>query len=111
MDDIYLFDDDRDALARDFQLLQRLLGGSGLSVNAGKTQFGRVEELNIEREVDKIKVELLKRRGDIILASGADEDYWDDEQDSVLSSEEVEYLLDLLKEEHLEEEDAELILV
>ena len=110
MDDIYLFDDDRHALARDFQLLQRLLGARGLSVNAGKTQFGRVEELNIEREVDKIKVELLQRRGDIILASGADEDYWDDEQDSVLSSEEVEYLLDLLKEEHLEEEDAELIL-
>jgi hypothetical protein len=110
MDDIYLFDHDWDVLARDFQVLQRLLGAKGLTVNGSKTQFGRVDEVNVEREVDNIKVGLLKRRGDIVLGSGAEDDYWENDEHGVLTQEETEYLLGLLNDEHLEEEDAELIL-
>jgi hypothetical protein len=110
MDDIYLLDDDRDRLNEDFQILQRLIGAKGLSVNSSKTQFGRVDALNIEREVDEIKRDLLQRRGEIILGSGADEDYWEDEDARQLTEEETEYLLDLLDDSGLEEEDAELIL-
>jgi Reverse transcriptase (RNA-dependent DNA polymerase) len=110
MDDVYLFGDDQDVLARDFQTLQRLLGAKGLSVNPSKTRFGRVDEVNVRREVDKIKIGLLKRRGDIILGSGADDDYWQGDDDGKLSPEQVEYLLDLLQDDHIEEEDAELVL-
>lgn len=110
MDDMYLFDNDEDVLARDFLLLQRLLGAKGLSINAAKTQFGRVDELNIQREVGRIKIDLLRRRGDIVLGSGAEDDYWEDDSNATLSSEHIDYLLDLLRDENIEEEDAELVL-
>lgn len=110
MDDIYLFDNDEGVLAKDFQALQRLLGGRGLTVNSAKTQFGRIEELDVKKEIDEIKRRLLSRRGFVILGSGADDDYWEKSDDEGLSEEEIDYLLDLLRDENLAEEDAELIL-
>ncbi|MDD9982565.1 MAG: RNA-directed DNA polymerase [Gammaproteobacteria bacterium] len=112
MDDIYLFDSSEDVLKQDFHQLQRLLGEKGLSVNESKTQIGEVEELDIEDEVDDIKSRLLERRSAIVFGSGVEEETEDDEYDEedVLDDESVDYLLDLLRDEHLEEEDAELIL-
>jgi hypothetical protein len=109
MDDIYLFDDDHNVILQDFHQIQRLLGERGLSVNSAKTQIGNVSELNIEREVDEIKARLLDHRGWIIFGSGAEDDDWDEIPDS-LSYEEVQYLLELLRAESIEEEDAELVL-
>ena len=111
MDDIYLFDNSEDILKQDFHQLQRLLGEKGLSVNESKTRIGEIEELDIEDEIDEIKSRLLKRRRAIVFGSGVEEEDYDeyDEQD-VLEDESVAYLLDLLRDEHLEEDDAELIL-
>lgn len=109
MDDIYLFDDDASLLLQDFHQVQRLLGEKGLSLNSAKTQMGEISELDIEREVDEVKAELLDRRGWVMLGSGAEEDYWDDEPDS-LNEEEIEYLMGLLRDESIVEEDAELVL-
>ena len=115
MDDIYLFDKSEDVLKQDFHQLQRLLGEKGLSVNESKTRIGEIDELDIEDEIDEIKSRLLKRRRAIVFGSGAEEE--DDEEhdeeydeEDVLDDESVDYLLDLLRDEHLEEDDAELIL-
>ena len=111
MDDIYLFDNSEDVLKQDFHQLQRLLGEKGLSVNESKTRIGEVEELDIEEEIDEIKSRLLKRRGAVVFGSGAEEEYDEEyDEEDVLDEESVDYLLDLLRDEHLEEDDAELIL-
>ena len=111
MDDIYFFDNSEDVLKQDFHQLQRLLGEKGLSVNESKTRIGEIEELDIEDEIDEIKSHLLKRRRSIVFGSGSEEED-DDEynEEDVLDDESVCYLLDLLRDEHLEEDDAELIL-
>jgi len=110
MDDIYLFDHSEDFLKQDFHQLQRILGEKGLSVNESKTQIGEVDELDIEEEVDDIKSRLLERRGAIMFGSGAEEEDDDNEEEEDLDDEAVDYLLDLLRDDHLEEDDAELIL-
>ena len=109
MDDIYLFDNKEDVLRQDFHQLQRLLGEKGLSVNASKTLIGDVDELDIEQEIDEIKSKLLMHRGAILFGSGAEEDFDLDDED-LLNEDAIEYLLDLLKGKHIEEEDAELVL-
>ena len=111
MDDIYLFDNSEDVLKQDFHQLQRLLGEKGLSINESKTRIGEIDELDIEGEIDEIKSRLLRRRRAIVFGSGVEEE--DDEEyddEGVLDDESLDYLLDLLRDEHLEEDDAELIL-
>lgn len=113
MDDFYLFDNSEDVLKHDFQQLQRLLGDKCLSINESKTQIGDVDELNVEKEVDDIKSQLLERRGFVVFGSGADEE--DDDEDDFEESDDLgedtlEYLMEMLRDDHLEEEDAELIL-
>lgn len=108
MDDFYLFSDDLETLISDFIQIQRMLGEKGLSINPAKTKLGDIEHLDVEKEVDEIKLRLLHRRRHAILASGGDEE-WEDE-DERLDEEEMEYLLALLKKSQIEEEDAELIL-
>ena len=111
MDDIYLFDNSGDVLQQDFHQLQRLLGEKGLSVNESKTRIGEIEELDIENEIDELKSRLLKRRRTIVFGSGIEgEDDEEYDEGDVLDNESVDYLLGLLRDEHLEEDDAELIL-
>jgi len=109
MDDIYLFDNDYGVLLRDFYQMQRLLGQKSLTVNSAKTQLGRVNELHIELEIDEIKSNLLDQRVRVIFGSGVEEES-DQVEERPLTEEEVEYLLGLLNNPHLEEDDAELIL-
>jgi hypothetical protein len=93
----------------DFVLIQQLLGDKGLSLNPAKTSYEE-EPKNIADEVDEMKVSLLKVRRFIIEISGMEvED--EDLEESSLSEEQVEYLLDLLKNPDIEESDAELVLV
>jgi len=111
MDDIYLFDNSEDVLKHDFLQLQRLIGEKCLGVNEAKTQIGKINEMNVEAEVDVLKTQLLERRSDVVFGSGAEEeDEIDDEESEVLGEEELEYLMEMLRDDHLEEEDAELIL-
>lgn len=109
MDDFCLYSDDPDALTFDFHSIQKLLGQKGLSVNPSKTKTGEKDGAKIEEEVDDVKASLLAKRR--IAEKHA---YLDDFEAAVealqLTEEELEYIRALLQSEHLEEEDAELIL-
>ena len=109
MDDLYFFSNDYDGLIGDFLNVQRMLGDKGLSINPVKTKLGEIDQIDLEREIDEIKIGLLNRRSRVITGSGADDEVLEDEDES-LNEEEVEYLFSLLKDEQIEEEDAELIL-
>jgi hypothetical protein len=114
MDDFYLFSDNHEVLTHNFFFIQRLLGDKALSLNSSKTEIGEIKQINIIKDIDEIKQNLLERRRWIISASGVgDEDFEDDFDDfsnETLNEEEIEYLMNLLKSESLEESDAELIL-
>jgi hypothetical protein len=109
MDDFYVFSDDEDLINTDFVLIQQILGEKGLSLNPAKTAYEE-EQRDIAGEVDEMKVSLLKVRRFVIEVSG--EAFEDEEvQHESLSEEQVEYLLNLLKNPDIEESDAELVLV
>jgi hypothetical protein len=112
MDDIYLFSNDPRTIADDFQIIQQLLGEKGLSVNPQKTERESPGHVRLDREIDAAKKALLKRRR-LVLTEG----YEEDERvvgevliKSPLSGAEIRYLDDILSQEKIEEDDAELIL-
>lgn len=122
MDDIYLFGNDLNRLKADFAESQRLLGLKGLSVNAGKTRTGGMPSTDeAEEQLSELKKRLLKRRRHLIISHYEDEDALDDDdhQDgedetggsSALDEDEIAFILALLNEGNLSEEDAELILI
>ncbi|KEJ87964.1 antiviral reverse transcriptase Drt5 [Sulfitobacter donghicola] len=109
MDDFVLYSDNQQDLSEDFYLVQKLLGQKGLSVNPSKTTVKGVAGVEVEDQVDGVKAGLLqKRRKAAILA------YLDDLDAAVdaiqMSADEIKYIKGMLKADHLEEEDAELIL-
>jgi len=109
MDDFCLYSDDLEALTIDFHAIQKLLGQKGLSVNPSKTKIGASSGTKIEDEIDDVKASLLSKRR--IAEKHA---YLDDFEAALealqLSEEELQYIRNLMQAEHLEEEDAELIL-
>jgi hypothetical protein len=109
MDDFYLFSDEENLLIDDFLTIQRLLGEKGLSLNSAKTILGQVGELNVAKKVDSIKASLLRIRRTIFEAYG--ENMLEEEYYENLTSEQVEYLLNLLQDPDIDESDAELVLV
>jgi len=112
MDDYYLFDNDETVINSDFVEIQRMLGEKGLFLNSAKTKIGQVDEINIEKQVDAIKAGLLQVRRHIIEVSGIEfEEDEEEEEYENLSEEQIEYLLDILKDPDIHEEDAELVLV
>jgi hypothetical protein len=108
MDDFYLFDNNESVLNEDFLTIQQHLGEKGLSLNASKTIFGKPDENNIAHKVNDIKISLLRARRRAIQVSGIENEESNPEP---LNSEQIEYLLDLLKEHDIDESDAELVLV
>ena len=109
MDDIYVFADHESKVVGDFIVVQRMLGERGLSVNPSKTKLGEVDSLDVEERVDALRASLLERRAFIVTGSGADLDP-EEMDDDILTTEETEYLMDLLRNPEIEEEDAELVL-
>jgi hypothetical protein len=109
MDDFYLFSNEESILIDDFLIIQRLLGEKGLSLNSAKTVLGQVGGLDVSRKVDELKASLLKIRR-TVLENYEDTTFEDDEYYEKLTSEQVEYLLNLLKEPDIDESDAELVL-
>ncbi len=109
MDDFYLFSNEESVLIDDFLSIQRLLGEKGLSLNSAKTILGQVGELGVSKKVDELKASLLKIRRTVLETYGGitveDEEYYEK-----LTPEQVEYLLNLLKEPDIDESDAELVL-
>ncbi len=112
MDDFTLFDNDPDILKQDFILIQQLLGKFALNVNPSKTYYdNRVGD--IELTLSRIKQSLQ----DIIIdyeelptASGMELVETEIEVEKSLSQEQVNGLMSLLREDDLEETDADLIL-
>lgn len=112
MDDFVLFDDDASLLLEDFYLIQTLLGKYGLAVSQYKTvlPFNRkVSETN--EKIDDTKIELLRIREILLKDYDAFNRDAEDEIQIDLQPEQRDFLLDLLNNESIEEEDAELVLV
>jgi hypothetical protein len=113
MDDFYLFSDDADAIRSDFMLIQKLIGEKSLSLNPNKTSHVTASHTQIAADIDNVKKKLLDRRRQEISVAG-----YDDEEDETvqitvkkpLTKEELEYIIALLAQETLEEDDAELVL-
>ncbi len=125
MDDFYMFSNNEHVLSRDFIIIQKMLGEKGLSLNTNKTYFGYGEELDIKKEVDEIKANLLRLRRTLIEVSGNileeyddkgyddegyDDEGYDEEEYDELEQEQIEYLLTLLKDPDINESDTELVL-
>jgi hypothetical protein len=111
MDDYYLFDDDESVINSDFVEIQKMLGEKGLFLNSAKTRIGKAEEINMGKDVDTIKAGLLQVRRRIIEVSGIEFEHDEEEEYEELSDEQIEYLLDILKDPDIHEEDAELVLI
>jgi hypothetical protein len=128
MDDLFLFANKEHTLTKDFLSLQQLLGEKGLSLNPHKTAFGDEIGAGVGEQVDRIKVQLLRRRRELAEPSGAEfwsEDMDEDEDDEKgeeaeaeddaihvsLEPEEAEYLITILRNADIDEADAELVLV
>ena len=111
MDDFYLFSDSEETINSDFVIVQQLIGEKGLSVNPAKTSYEKEAAKDISREVDSIKVSLLKVRRSFIEVSGMTFEGEEEEEEDLLSEEQTEYLLNLLKDPDVAESDAELVLV
>lgn len=112
MDDFNLFDDDQSVLRQDFFRIQQLLGQFGLNVNPSKTHFdksiGNVE--NTLSELHESLVEIVEGFEQIGGVSGIDFVEVEEEVVTGLSAEQITSLLALLRDDSLEEADADLIL-
>lgn len=107
MDDIYLFDNSERVLTEDYQTVQKLLGEKALSVNTEKSRSGyAATATTLHEEIDDVKVRLLQKRRETVLASGDEEEQ--EEIAESLTEEEHDYLLNLVRQRSLEEDDAEL---
>ena len=113
MDDICLFDDEYGVLEEDFLLLQRYLGDRGLSLNADKTTWGE-GPLQAGTTIDEIKIQLLElRRAALEWEYGELHQVGAEraaEETEPLTAEQIDYLKELLNEEEIGEDDAELVL-
>ena len=110
MDDFYLFSGSEEVINMDFVLIQQLLGERGLSLNPAKTSY-ESDQRNIAKEIDDIKIDLLKVRRSMIEVSGIEFEGEEEIVEDELNDEQIEYLLDLLKNPDIDESDAELLLV
>ncbi|URI07504.1 hypothetical protein MW290_02460 [Aquincola tertiaricarbonis] len=112
MDDFNLFDNDQSVLRQDFFRIQHLLGQYGLNVNPSKTHFDKSVG-NVEEALSKIHeslIEIVEGVEQVEGASGVDFVETEEEIVSGLSAEQVTSLLGLLRDDALEEADADLIL-
>jgi hypothetical protein len=108
LDDIHFFDSNETTLISDLVVLQELLGERGLSLNDAKTALGKVEEVDVPKQVDVMKQSLLQMRRHTFSVSGEEIEA---EVPVPLDASQVEYLLNLLQSPDIEESDAELVLV
>lgn len=117
MDDICLLDEDESKLISDFDIIQKILGQKGLSINSAKTRSGMAHEFDeSESDIEELKANLLKRRRETIISSYDSEDDNDDaagnNQDlPPLTEEEIAFATSLLKDKNTKEEDAELVMI
>lgn len=120
LDDFHIFSDDLNAIEEDFYHIQKILGLKGLSVNPAKTVVDELDIDKAEDDITDVKKQLLKRRRTIVERSSYDainddDDDGDDDDQEVeqlpLTPEELQAIHDILKNDKIQEDDAELILV
>jgi hypothetical protein len=117
MDDICLLDEDESKLISDFDVIQKLLGQKGLSINSAKTRSGMAHEFDeSESDIEELKANLLKRRRETIISSyDSDEEPEEDQESSPdlppLTEEEIAFAISLLNDGKTKEEDAELVMI
>ncbi len=117
MDDVWVFDNDADTLVADFLMIQALLNDRGLSINEEKSTIleGHDPGQDLPPGLDEMKIQLLQRRREELAhisgyADSSEDDESDEGQFEGLTDLEREYLLALLKQKNVQEEDAELVL-
>ncbi|QBY55546.1 antiviral reverse transcriptase Drt5 [Cupriavidus oxalaticus] len=112
MDDFTLFGDDPDILRQDFLKIQQLLGQFGLNVNPSKTVRNRNmgDVADTLSDLQKSLIEIVPVIQEHHHASGVDLIEVEGEVVNNLSADQINSLLNLLKDEALEESDAEQIL-
>ena len=111
LDDIFLFSDSRQELARDLVTVQHLLDNHHLALNDSKTLLGERGTIFDERRLDDIKKRLVQKREKVPRNYFEDEASEDEEDsDDQLSDEEIEYLMDLITGNRVAQEDVELAL-
>jgi len=112
MDDFTLFDDDPSIVQSDFAKIQQLIGQFALNVNPSKTVFdnsvGDVKEAL--SQIRQSLKDIITEYEEVPTASGMDLIETDVEVEKHLDGNQVEALLALLKDDGLEESDADLIL-
>ncbi|MNJ29422.1 hypothetical protein D3C77_239890 [compost metagenome] len=116
MDDFAVFDNDPDVINRDFIKIQQLIGQFGLNVNPSKTDFdssyGCVSEALTEIQSSLLEVvPSYKLSG--FTPSGVGVIEWEEDGEIVekdLSTNQIDALLGILKNESIEETDADRIL-
>jgi len=112
MDDFTLFGDDPDVLRQDFLRIQQLLGQFGLNVNPNKTFYNKSIG-NVEETLSALReslTEIVKEIHEVYGASGVDSVVVVSEVANKLTDDQANALLALLKDDALEEADADLIL-
>lgn len=112
MDDYHLFDDNEENIKKDFTRIQKMLGDKGLNVNPQKT---RKSIQDVQQEVSIIRqglYEIIEVQADTY-AFGSGMEGSETEEVEVfvdLSPEQINSLLAFLKEDALDDHDAEMIL-
>jgi hypothetical protein len=112
MDDFTLFDNDPVILRQDFIKVQQLLGQFSLNVNPGKTHYDKSLS-RIEQKLSDLHQslkEIVAHVEEVHTASSVELVEVEKEIESKLTDDQVASLLALLKDEALEESDADLIL-
>lgn len=112
MDDFTLFDNDPEVLRQDFVRVQQLLGQYGLNINPSKTFYDKRVK-GVEETLSKLHeslIDIVEEIKEVYSASSVEFVEVETEIESKLTSEQVNALLALLKDEALEESDADLIL-
>jgi hypothetical protein len=113
---MWLFDDDPAVLIADFLVAQSLLIDRGLSINEQKSRIGERIPIQLELSLnpDEMKIRMLQRRREKLSQEGgyddSENDGGQDDELNELTMEEQDYLLSLLQQKNVPEEDAELVL-
>lgn len=112
MDDFILFDDDLAVLHRDFIKIQKIIGALGLNINPAKT-IVNAENVVVNETLSEVRQALkaiVTEEIEVHSASGVTIEEIEKEVLVKLNPNQINELLTLLKDEHIEESDAEKIL-
>ena len=112
MDDFTLFDNDPNVLKQDFIRIQQLLGKFALNVNPSKTYYDN-EVGDVQEQLSDIKQSLkliVTAQEEVAKVSGSESHEARVVIESPLKEEQVDELMAMLRDEALEESDADLIL-